>query len=129
MIKNFSNLILSTILLFMLILSTMRILTYYEILTYTNYSWAYLDTLFLAITLLTFLVLRHTKRINSRRFLFTFLGLSGGKPIVYAVIILIYGLNNPTELQSFAFTFLAYYLIFSIFEIWGVIQINKGSIQ
>lgn len=129
MIKNFSNLILSTVLIFMLILSAMRILTYYEVLTYTNYSWAYLATFFLAMTILTFLVLRLAKRKSGKRFLYTFLGFSGGKPIAYAVIILIYGLNYPDDLQSFAFTFLAYYLIFTVLEVWGVIKMNKGSIE
>lgn len=129
MVKNFSNLILSSVLLFMLVLSVMRILTYYQLLTYNNYSWAYLATFFLSMTIITFFALRLAKRKSGKCFLYTFLGFSGGKPIIYAVIILIYGLNNPSELTSFAFTFLAYYLIFTLFEVWGVLKMNKGNIE
>lgn len=128
MIKNFSNLIMTAVLLFMLVLSCMRILTYYHLFHYANYLWAILAVFFLAITILTLLVMRIAKKKGSKRFLYTFLGVSGGKPLVYATIILIYGLRNPEDLTTFALTFVAYYVIFTIFEVWAIIKLNKENL-
>lgn len=113
----------------MLVLSAMRILTYYEVITYNNYSWAYLATFFLATTILTFYILRRAKQKNTKRFLYTILGFTTGKPIVYVVIILIYGLINPIDIKHFTVTFLVYFLIFTIYEVWIILKMNNGEIK
>lgn len=113
----------------MLLLSTMRILTYYEVITYNNYSWAYLATFFLAMTIITFYILRFVKQKNAKKFLYAILILTGGKPILYATFILIYGLNNPSDVKNFTITFLVYFLIFTVYEVFMILKMNKGKIK
>ena len=49
------------------------------------------------------------------------------KMILYLTIIFVYAINFKEDGKRFAITFLAYYLIFSVFETYKLAKKNKKS--
>ncbi len=96
-------------------------LSYFIPPAYLSKSWPLILAFFFAISLLVHQFLLKRSREAQGRFINGFMMTTSIKLLLYLFIILIYVLLNRDDAVGFIFTFFAYYLVFTIFEIRSIL--------
>ncbi|MCQ2318410.1 MAG: hypothetical protein MJZ90_05775 [Bacteroidales bacterium] len=89
--------------------------------------WPLLVVLFFAVSLALYQLCEKAKKKNIRTFYNTYMASTFVKLIVYLAILLVYSLNFKEDSKHFMLTFLAYYLIYSVFETYQLVKKTKNE--
>jgi len=97
-------------------------LTYFVPPNFISSVWPFILGFFFAISMLVHRFLLKKSADNQGKFINAFMLSTTIKLVLYLSIILIYVLLNRDDAIGFIFTFFAYYLIFTSFEIYSVLK-------
>lgn len=78
--------------------------------------WPAIVGFFFIVSIVVFLLSEKAKKKDIRRFTNFYMGATVVKMVLYLTIIFVYVMNFKEDGKRFAITFLAYYLIYSVFE-------------
>ncbi|MGN0032609.1 MAG: hypothetical protein ACI358_02365 [Candidatus Limimorpha sp.] len=98
----------------LLTLGTMLVSAF--LMSYLTRWWPYLVFFFFIVSIVLYFLSERQKREDMRKFTNFYMVATVVKMVVYLSIIFIYVMNFREDGKKFAITFLAYYLVFSIFE-------------
>lgn len=87
--------------------------------------WPAIVGFFFIVSMVVYYLSDKAKQKDMRRFTNFYMATTVIKMVVYLSIIFIYALNFKEDAKRFAITFLAYYLIFSVFETFKLVKKNK----
>lgn len=87
--------------------------------------WPALVGFFFIVSILMFYLGEKAKQKDMRKFTNFYMASTVVKMVVYLAIIFTYALCCKEDGKLFAITFLAYYLIFSVFETYKLVKKNK----
>ena len=88
--------------------------------------WPMIVTFFFIVSMVMYFLSQKTKRKDMRKFANFYMLSTVIKMIVYLSIIMAYMLNFKEDGRRFAITFLAYYLIYSVFETYKLAKKEKN---
>ena len=89
--------------------------------------WPALVGFFFIVSMVVFFLSEKAKQKDMRRFANFYMLSTVVKMMVYLTIIFVYAFNFKEDGKRFAITFLAYYLIFSVFETYKLAKKDKKS--
>ena len=89
--------------------------------------WPALACFFFIVSLVVYLLSENAKRKDMRKFANFYLASTVVKMVVYLTIILIYAFTFKEDAKLFAMTFLAYYLVYSVFETYKLAKKDKKA--
>lgn len=78
--------------------------------------WPAVTCFFFIVSITVYFFSEKAKKKDMRRFVNLYMALTVVKMVLYLAIILVYTLNFREDGKRFAITFLAYYLIYTVFE-------------
>ncbi len=84
--------------------------------------WPLLAVFFFIVSAALYRLCEKAKKKDIRTFYNTYMVLTLVKLIVYLAILLVYSLNFKEDSKRFMLTFLAYYLIYSVFETYQLVR-------
>ena len=89
--------------------------------------WPAIVCFFFIISLLMFYLGEKAKKKDMRKFTNFYMGSTVVKMVLYLSIIFVYAMVFKEDGKRFAITFMAYYLIYSIFETYKLVKKNKNT--
>ncbi|MCQ2322036.1 MAG: hypothetical protein MJZ47_00275 [Bacteroidales bacterium] len=89
---------------------------------YATVWWPLLVVLFFAVSLALYQICEKARKKDIHTFYNTYMISTLVKLIVYLAILLVYSLNFKEDSKRFMLTFLAYYLIYSVFETYQLVK-------
>jgi zinc transporter ZupT len=89
--------------------------------------WPAIVGFFFIVGIIVFYFADKAKKKDMRRFTNFYMGATVAKMVVYLTIIFIYAITFKEDAKRFAVTFLAYYLVYSIFETYKLAKKDKKS--
>lgn len=89
--------------------------------------WPAIVGFFFVVSMVVYFLSEKAKKKDMRRFANFYMASTVVKMVVYLTIIFIYAVNFKEDAKRFAITFLAYYLIYSIFETYKLAKKGKNS--
>ena len=89
--------------------------------------WPAIVLLFLVVSFVMYFMSQKAKAKGMRQFSNFYMASTVVKMVIYLAIILIYSLKVPEDRKTFAITFLAYYLIYSVFETYKLAKKDKKT--
>ena len=89
--------------------------------------WPALVGFFFIVSMVVYFLSEKAKQKDMRRFANFYMLSTVVKMMVYLTIIFVYAFNFKEDGKRFAITFLAYYLIFSVFETYKLAKKDKKS--
>ena len=87
--------------------------------------WPAIVGFFFIVSMVVYYLSEKAKKKDMRKFANFYMGSTVVKMVLYLTIIIVYVMNFKEDGKRFAITFLAYYLIFSIFETFKLAKKNK----
>ena len=89
--------------------------------------WPAIVLFFFIVSMVVYLLSEKARRKDMRKFTNFYLASTVVKMVAYLTIIFVYALNFKEDSKRFAITFLAYYLIYSVFETIKLSKKDKKS--
>ena len=89
--------------------------------------WPAIACFFFIVSIVVFLLSEKARRKDMRKFANFYMISTVVKMVVYLTIIFVYAISFKEDGKRFAITFLAYYLIYSIFETYKLAKKDKKS--
>ncbi len=89
--------------------------------------WPAIVGFFFIVGIIVFYFADKAKKKDMRRFTNFYMGATVAKMVIYLAIIFIYAITFKEDAKRFAVTFLAYYLVYSIFETYKLAKKTKKS--
>ena len=87
--------------------------------------WPAIAGFFFIVSIVVYYLSMKAKKKDMRRFANFYMGSTVVKMMLYLAIIFLYAINFKEDAKRFAITFLAYYLIYSIFETYKLAKKEK----
>ena len=94
---------------------------------YLTVWWPALMLFFFIVSLVMYFLSEKAKKKDMRKFANFYMASTVVKMVVYLTIIFVYAVSFKSDGKNFAITFLAYYLVFSIFETYKLSRKEKKS--
>ena len=95
--------------------------------SYITVWWPGIVGLFLVVSLVMYFLCERAKKKGMRKFSNFYMASTMVKIVLYLAIIFVYAINYKEDSKRFAITFLAYYLIFNVFETFKLAKKDKNS--
>ncbi len=89
--------------------------------------WPAIVGFFFIVSMLVFSLSEKAKKKDMRKFANFYMASTVVKMMVYLTIIFVYAINFKADGKRFAITFLAYYLIYSVFETFKLAKKDKKT--
>ena len=89
--------------------------------------WPAIVGFFFIVSMVVFYFADKAKKKDMRKFTNFYMGATVLKMVVYLTIILIYAFTFKEDAKLFAMTFLAYYLVYSVFETYKLAKKDKKA--
>ena len=89
--------------------------------------WPAIAGFFFIVSMIVYFLSEKAKSKDMRRFTNFYMASTVVKMVVYLTIIFVYAINFRADGKRFAITFLAYYLIYSVFETYKLAKKDKKS--
>lgn len=97
--------------------------------SYISEWWPGMVGLFLVVSFVMYFLSEKAKAKGMRQFSNFYMASTIVKMVLYLAIIFVYAINFKEDAKKFAISFLAYYLIYSIFETYKLVKKNKKNEQ
>ena len=94
---------------------------------YLTIWWPAIVGFFFIVSMVVFYFADKAKKKDMRKFTNFYMGATVLKMVVYLTIILIYAFTFKEDAKLFAMTFLAYYLVYSVFETYKLAKKEKKA--
>lgn len=125
--KTFRTLLLKTTVYTLVIGGISALLKYTGVLQGIHAQWYIILLFYFGITLAIFYFLLKSLQKAPRKFIFSFLGISLGRMLLFTAIILLYAVFIKTAAVSFILTFAAYYILFTLWEVILILPVVKSN--
>jgi len=89
--------------------------------------WPAIVAFFFIVSIVIYFLSEKARQKDMRQFTNFYMASTVVKMILYLTIIFVYAINFKADGKRFAITFLAYYLIYSVFETYNLAKKNKKS--